>query len=336
MGSAVDIPSLMKSLDNWEHAAWVATALVTVGVAGESVHSFTSWFKRFPWWADKGNKVSGLVLIAALALEFLTGVMTNTISDRVSKTLSIQAADATLNAANLGVTVNNLQMFVQQKEKDVNDQMGKFKAVADTVNDQMATFKRVASVQKTQADAAISSLAADKKGLHSSLAAVKQDRAELTSNLATISQLRQEIHTLTTHRVLTDQQFADLTRATSLFGSMQFDVAAAHDSDSPGLAVQIGLALKNAGWHWMDRPGLDSLRSLTNPDIPMIGAAYTTGLQINVCDSDVHTYGSALDALHAALLSDNLDIKPQVLPDTEAKVISDKCGMLHIVVGSRT
>lgn len=336
MAPAVDVSGLIRSLDHWEHAAWLATALVTVGVAGESVHSFTSWFKRFPWWADKGNKVSGLVLIAALALEFLTGVMTNTISDQLTKTLSKQAADATLNAANLGVTVNNVQTFVQQKEQDVSDQMVKFQGLANAVNNQMATFKRVASAQKAQAATAISSLNADKKGLDASIATIKQDEAELTSRLAAIRRLREQVHSLTTHRVLTQQQWVALTTATKQSSSVQFDVAAVHDSDSPDLAFQIGVALKNAGWDWVARNELDSLRNLTYPNLPAIGGAFTTGLQVIVCDSDVHAFGPALDALHAALLSDNLDIKPIVLVDTDAKARNDKCGMLHIVVGSRT
>lgn len=333
MAPAVDVSALTRSLDRWEYAAWAATALVTIGVAGESVHSFTSWFKRYPWWTNKGNKASSLVLIAALALEFLTGVMTNTTSDRISQELSRQAANATLNAANLGVTVNSLQTFVQQKIEAVNNQMEKFKEIASTVNDQMTTFKRVANAQKAQADAAIASLNADKTKLDSSLAAVRQDQAELTSRLALISQLRQQIRTLTTHRVLTQQQWEALTRATTPMGPVPFDVAADHDSDSPQLAFQIASALKNAGWDWKARSDILGLHMGT---LPVIGSAFITGLQVDVCDADMHTFEPAIDALHAALLTDHLDLKPIVLSDVEAKSQNDLCGVLHIVVGSRT
>ena len=329
MGSGVDIPAMMRSLKYWEYAAWVATGVVTIGVIGESLHSFTPLFKRHPWWLNKGNKVSSLVLILAIALEFLTGVWTDTTSDRIVQALSteaatakLQAATATSQAAKLGVTVDTVQAFVQQKETDATHEM--------------EHFQKVASTEQNQADAAISSLAADKEELDRSIVAVKKDQAELASSLASVDTLRQQVRVLTTHRALSAQQWEALTRATASFGPVPFDMSAMHDSDSPDLAFQIGGALKNAGWDWQARPGLDSLRNLTYPNLPVIGSAFTTGLQVNLCDSDVRTLEPAVDALYAALEADNLNIKPNVLPDAQAKAQNDKCGMLHIVVGSRT
>src|SRR5258707_798679 len=96
---AVDVLALMSSLSNWETAGYVAVAAVAIGGAGESIHELTSWFKRFPWWIDKGGKTSALLLIAALAAELIIQVKTNSLSGQIIAFLSDQAGAAHERAA---------------------------------------------------------------------------------------------------------------------------------------------------------------------------------------------------------------------------------------------
>lgn len=90
---AVDISALMSSLWHWELAGYGTLAAVAIGVAGESIHELTDWFKGVQWWKSKGGAASALLLIAALAAELVTQVKTSSISGQTIAFLSDQEAE---------------------------------------------------------------------------------------------------------------------------------------------------------------------------------------------------------------------------------------------------
>jgi hypothetical protein len=94
-----DISSLTWASEWWEVAGYIATALVLIGVAGESVCQLTEWIKST---SRKHNveKVSALVLIAALAGEILTQVESNNSNSLIVGVLNKQTVELqTQNAA---------------------------------------------------------------------------------------------------------------------------------------------------------------------------------------------------------------------------------------------
>lgn len=120
---------------------------------------------------------------------------------------------------------------------------------------------------------------------------------------------------------------------TKRFSGTEFDMAADHGSDSPSLAFQIGVALQDAGWKWDARP---EILGLTFGKLPMIGSAFVTGLRIRLCQSDFSAFKPAMDAVYFAPKVAQLNITADVYPPADSVVQKEKCGMLHIVVGSRT
>jgi hypothetical protein len=78
----VDISALMSSLQYWELAGYGTLIAVAIGVAGETIHDLTGWFKSFPWWKAKGGAALVLLLTAALAAEVVTQVKTTKLANR--------------------------------------------------------------------------------------------------------------------------------------------------------------------------------------------------------------------------------------------------------------
>jgi hypothetical protein len=74
------LDELVSKLAAWEVAGYVSIAAVAIGVIGETIHEFTSWFRKVLWWRDEGGKASALLLIAALAAELLILVKVNSTS----------------------------------------------------------------------------------------------------------------------------------------------------------------------------------------------------------------------------------------------------------------
>ena len=100
MAVEIDLSALMASQSCWEIAGYVSVAAVTIGVIGEFAHDFVPAFKRrWPWWSTWGGKVSGLVLIAALAAELVTQVKANSTSGQIIAVISDQAATTRERAA---------------------------------------------------------------------------------------------------------------------------------------------------------------------------------------------------------------------------------------------
>jgi hypothetical protein len=110
-----EIASLISSADWWEVAGYVATAIVGIGVIGESVADFTTWLKPRAL-RRKVEKTSALVLIVGIALEIFTQAESNKANSLAVAALNDRAAKAELalakmNAARI-ITAENTNALV--------------------------------------------------------------------------------------------------------------------------------------------------------------------------------------------------------------------------------
>jgi len=104
-----DIDALSTSLNWWEFWGYVSLAAVMLGCAGEAIHEFWTWSRRWTWWAEKGGKVSALILIAALAAELVTQVKTNSMSGQIIADLNLEAAGRRITKEQHDSIVHNLR-----------------------------------------------------------------------------------------------------------------------------------------------------------------------------------------------------------------------------------
>jgi alkylhydroperoxidase/carboxymuconolactone decarboxylase family protein YurZ len=288
---------------------------VTAAVIGEYS---ADRIKKYSPWKGRTEKWSARFLILALAVELFATVKTNTINNLAIADLSNKAQQAAALAGRLGAKVDDLNDFVEKKEKMADDRMD--------------SFKKFASDQKVQSDAIVAALTAKQKEVTAVIEAAKKDEAELEASANTIGELRQKLHDLTTKRVLTEQQIADLTKRTRRFAKVTFDLASTRDSDSPNLARQIGIALRSAGWEWTPR---SDLGSLVYEGFPMLGSSVSVGLQVNLCKSDESSLAPAINALYLALAADGYELKHGIFADGDAAARNEPCGKIHIIVGSK-
>src|SRR6516162_1237507 len=94
MAGTDHINALTASLWYWELAGYVSVAAVVIGVAGEVLHDFSTWFKSVEWWKARGNKASALLLVVALRGELVIQVKSTSISGRIIAGLEDEAAAA--------------------------------------------------------------------------------------------------------------------------------------------------------------------------------------------------------------------------------------------------
>src|ERR1700677_1229167 len=100
MITASDASSLSQSLHRWEIAEYIFEGLVIIACAGELVADFgRKCLKRAQ--RDRIQRLSTILLVAALSMELICLVKTNDLSGRVIGSLSDKAteADAKANSA---------------------------------------------------------------------------------------------------------------------------------------------------------------------------------------------------------------------------------------------
>ena len=87
------ISELKTSLSFWELFGYVATALVFLGVVGESITELTNLLKSAAV-RKRIAKISALVLILGLALEILSGFKVSGLNEQITAVLNKEAGDA--------------------------------------------------------------------------------------------------------------------------------------------------------------------------------------------------------------------------------------------------
>lgn len=223
----ISVSRLVTSLARWEFWGYVSAAAVAIGVIGESIHEFSHWFSQHPSWKVKGGKASALLLIVALVAEVVIQVKANSLSGQIIALLSNQAAEATLKAGKLGVTVDNLHAFVEEKEKSAAEQID--------------AFRKFAGNEKVQTEALITELAHDK----ASLDQMRRDaQAAARSAETTLAAFRKE----TSPRSMSaDQRRLFIGAIKGKIGSVIVESLPDRGDDSYPYALEIVAALKAAG-----------------------------------------------------------------------------------------
>jgi hypothetical protein len=314
---SADIATAMSTASFWESVEYWSLGAVTLGVMGEYSADFTR-LKKSEYWKHRVEKWSTLLVIVALAVELLATVKTNSINNLTIADLGKKAQEAAQLAGQLGVKVDELPTFVAQKKVEIGGQIDDLKSfTAD---------------QKRQSDALIASLNAAQAKATISLASIRADEQSLTASVNTINDLRQKLHELTTDRVLSEQQSKALAEKSKSQRHIAFDAAAALASEPYNFAMQIGLALKAAGWDWKPR---HMFPSLSMKDIPDIGNDVRAGLVLESCKSDVATLDPLARAIRDELFKDGFSFTGTSYPDEDATTRHEECGRLHIIVGSK-
>jgi hypothetical protein len=223
-------------------AFFLATAAVVVGLIGEYRED-----KCGSWWAAHALLAEMLVLGGIAGELFFEGgafwysMKLHALDEALITQAQTDAGKAVKQAADLGVTYQNLDSVVQAQTTSVNEAVGHIDDVDKTL---------IAASNHTAANAA---------KVRASLDAARKEETEMAASVATIDELRKELHDVTTPRALTDPQAAELTKAAKPFQDITFDMAASHDSDAPQLAGKIAMALHDANWNWTPRVDLGSI-----------------------------------------------------------------------------
>jgi hypothetical protein len=341
-GFAATRAALENSADTFSVILDIGTFAVVIGVIAE--------FAALIWEVREEKRLAASPMLNAeliTALPKKYRISTHTRLSFIGCALVALGVTAELWAAHEGATIESRlrkNNAAEQTEllKRANDATAKAAALADRVGGFDALVKQTdykvdalmatASDQKARSDTIIASLNAKQREVVTTIEAAKMDEAELAASVNTIKDLRQTLHGLTTKRVLTEQQVKELTKQARPFAKKEFDMAANHDSDSPYLARQIGEALKNAGWEWAPR---NDLGSVVFHELPAIGSAFSTGLQVDICKSEEHSMAPAVNALYMGLKADGIELTHDLFVDGEAAARNEPCGKIHIVVGSR-
>jgi hypothetical protein len=96
--TASDIDALESILGLWNAVAYVATALVFFGAAGESAEEFAD-FPKTERWKSRLRKACALLLMLGLAGELISLIRTSEVSGRLVAILKDEAAQAGRDAA---------------------------------------------------------------------------------------------------------------------------------------------------------------------------------------------------------------------------------------------
>lgn len=308
---------------DWPHAAtMVGAVLVVVGVAGELITEY---------WASKIE--SGLQTVSTQTERLLFSEAADA-EKKIADDNRI-ATNAAKDAAGLGVTVKNLHDVVEEKEREIHDQL--------------ATFKQYAENDKRRANAVIAALTKDRENLdkarddalasatkaETSLRVVQKAQSDLTAAVATINGLQEQLHELTTDRTIDVNRVAEQLKS---FGKLPFAITVSDDVDAILLAVQIGTALEQAGWDWKENKASDNSFEIVKRwhDKPNMRIQSGRGVVVQVASVDLTTLGKAGTQLIEVLRDENLkNVEGIQFDDDRMKTFKRIYGVLHILVGTK-
>jgi septal ring factor EnvC (AmiA/AmiB activator) len=289
-------------------------------------------------------KAGLLILIAALAFEVVAAIRTHDISERIIAGLNREIKDTQQREQNLiketkalRVDNDNLQGSLSKQEgtlKSLGKRNAEFEKAA---NDQSERNNRI--IAKIKADNARVEVARDEmlrgaEKVNHSVAEVQKAETDLAGAVKTIDDLHAQLHDLTTPRVLSDKQLAELIDMLKALPGRSFDLSSNHEAEPLAFAKQIGITLRAANWDWKSKDTLDSMHI---EGLPAIGGTVWKGLQLEICGQDnVPDFDRPLFAFINALNLDGFPVSTHLYSDEELKSHNQSCGMIHIAVGSKS
>jgi hypothetical protein len=129
-------------------------------------------------------------------------------------------------------------------------------------------------------------------------------------------------------RRLLPKQLTDLTSKAKMFSDVSFDFSLQDDPEQIDLAVQLATALSAADWHWVHNQRGNVLFRVEGHTV---GITAFTGLQIDIGQSRLPTWGAAIGMLRDTLKTDGIDATA-TYDDDETKTLPNA---IHIMIGKK-
>ena len=221
----------------------------------------------------------------------------------------MQAQSAVAEAAKLGVSFGNLNLFVKDKTKEFNTATAELKLDTKELN-------------KSRDEAFKSAQAA------------KKDAENMRIALNEVQQLREKIHNLTTDRVISVSR---VTGKLKLFAKTPFIFAVSQDNETVKLLTQIANALETAGWDWKPwESSNDALHMGGNfTGKPFVLQQSIEGISIQVAKADLKILKKPAESLVSALKEELKNISFREISNDDMKSETKIYGVIHIYIGSR-
>lgn len=265
---------------------FLTTFLVVIGLIGE--------YRDGDWWKRKIH-IFEILVVLGVAGEMVTetgafwySLRLQSIEESAITAAQKTANDSLLSAGKLGVTVDNFQGFVVQKEHEADTQFDKLKLYVAAENEKDAAViaeldKDKDTLDKARDDAVASEVSA------------KKVLADMTSELEAQRQVRERMLAIMAPRDLSNAQIANVATAVAKFSGQSWTVTTYWDAKEPlALANKIAAALIAAKWHYDDE-GTKGM---------MLGGI--EGVQVYVHPEASSNAKSAADALVAALNAEGI------------------------------
>lgn len=196
----------------------------------------------------KGHRI----LVIALAFEAAFGFLlfwddTATTVRQKAQVSAAQttAAQAVLQAGRLGVKVDTLPRFVDEKEREINGDISTFRQSAQSARDEISS-----AMAKLQTDEA--SLSKQTRAAASTLAASKDMASQLRSELNQERQLRTQVAKILAPWTISDAQLGIMANVLKQYAGQKWEVTPYWEmKQSLDLANRIYAALDRAGWIYL-------------------------------------------------------------------------------------
>lgn len=260
-----EISSLTDKLSYWELAEYVSCGLVAIACTGEFIANFTNWFTSGAEENKKRlEKLSTLVLIAALAFELVCLVKTNQISGRLIGSLDEKAEEAS-----------------KKSERAITD--------ADSAIDKALTAKTESETSKVEASKA-SLLAHDARqeadSFEKDIVSAKKQAAEAESHLA--EALRQAADaTAALNRLKAPRSIKstpELIASLAQFKDLEYTFSAVGaDEESIRLLQNVDDVMQQAGWKRAKPPGgFPAINIPIKDETIAVTSALTNGIRVSM------------------------------------------------------
>ncbi|WP_194792934.1 hypothetical protein, partial [Caenimonas koreensis] len=131
-----------------------------------------------------------------------------------------------------------------------------------------------------------------------------------------------------------DLQFADLKNRLRKFPKTPFDMFAGSSSsvEVNELVARVASALEDAGWIW--KPSKNGDFALSIPGKPEVALLVSTGIHIEIAESQRGALEGAAVALRDGLVANGLKVSAVIIPDAEIRPNFDK-SCIHVVIGGK-
>ncbi len=238
-----------------------------------------------------------------------------------------ESSRAIEHAATLGVSVNNLEEFTKSTEAKLRTQYGELRKFVEA--EEKRNLELIDDFNRNR-----DALDAARKDSAASVVAAKKVLAEMEVALKAQQDMRDRMLELVTPRRLSDLQFADLKNRLRKFPKTPFDMFAGSSSsvEVNELVARVASALEDAGWIW--KPSKNGDFALSIPGKPEVALLVSTGIHIEIAESQRGALEGAAVALRDGLVANGLKVSAVIIPDAEIRPNFDK-SCIHVVIGGK-